>query len=63
MKKLLQFYQQQQGVTAMEYGLIAVAMAVAVVAILYGEASFTDETLKKFNQLSELVKTALLSTA
>ncbi|WGE57924.1 Flp family type IVb pilin [Actinobacillus equuli] len=62
MKKLLQFYQQQHGVTAMEYGLIAVAMAVMVVAILYGEASFTDETLKKFNQLSELVKTALLST-
>ncbi|WGE80112.1 Flp family type IVb pilin [Actinobacillus equuli] len=63
MKKLLQFYQQQQGVTIIEYGLIAVAMAVMVVAILYGEASFIDETLKKFNQLAELVKTALLSTA
>ncbi|WGE55821.1 Flp family type IVb pilin [Actinobacillus equuli subsp. equuli] len=63
MKKLLQFYQQQQGVTTIEYGLIAVAIAAMVVAILYGEASFTDETLKKFNQLSELVKTALLSTS
>ncbi|AIZ79017.1 Flp family type IVb pilin [Actinobacillus equuli] len=63
MKRLLQFYLQQQGVTAIEYGLIAVTMAVTVVAILYGEASFIDETLKKFNQLTELVKTALLSTA
>ncbi|MDG4952290.1 Flp family type IVb pilin [Actinobacillus equuli] len=63
MKNLLQFYQQQQGVTVMEYGLIAVAIAVLVVVILYGESSFTGETLKKFNQLSELVKTALLSTA
>ncbi|WGE69930.1 Flp family type IVb pilin [Actinobacillus equuli subsp. haemolyticus] len=63
MKELLQFYRQQQGVTSIEYGLIVVAMAVTVVAILYGEASFTDETLKKFNQLAELVKTALLSTS
>ncbi|WGE64002.1 Flp family type IVb pilin [Actinobacillus equuli subsp. haemolyticus] len=63
MKKLLQFCRLQQGVTTIEYGLIAIAMAVTVVAILYGEASFTDETLKKFNQLTELVKTALLSTS
>ncbi|AFU18998.1 MULTISPECIES: Flp family type IVb pilin [Actinobacillus] len=63
MKKLLQFSRLQQGVTTIEYGLIAVAMAVFVVAILYGEASFTDETLKKYNQLSELVRTALLSTS
>ncbi|WP_150539636.1 Flp family type IVb pilin [Actinobacillus vicugnae] len=63
MKKLLQFCRLQQGVTSMEYGLIALAMAVVVVAILYGEASFTDETLKKFNQLSELVISALLSTS
>ncbi|WP_018651036.1 Flp family type IVb pilin [Actinobacillus capsulatus] len=63
MKKPIKFYQQQQGVTALEYGLIAFAIAVCVVAILYGEASFTDETLKKFNQLAELVKTALLSTS
>ncbi|WP_341536263.1 Flp family type IVb pilin [Actinobacillus equuli] len=60
--KRLLFY-QQQGVTTIEYSLIAVTMAVTVVAILYGEASFTDETLKKFNQLTELVKTALLSTS
>ncbi|WGE54022.1 hypothetical protein NYR69_03070 [Actinobacillus equuli subsp. haemolyticus] len=42
---------------------MAVAIAVCVVAILYGEASFTDETLKKYHQLSELVKAALLSTS
>lgn len=63
MKKLLQFYRQQQGITSLEYGLIAVAMAVFVVAVLYGDSSFTDETLKKFKQLSELVTSALLSTS
>ncbi|MBT9318945.1 Flp family type IVb pilin [Actinobacillus pleuropneumoniae] len=62
-KKLLQFYRQQQGVTSLEYGLIAVVMAVFVVAVLYGDSSFTDETLKKFKQLSELVTSALLSTS
>lgn len=62
-KKLFQFYRQQQGVTSLEYGLIAVVMAVFVVAVLYGDSSFTDETLKKFKQLSELVTSALLSTS
>ncbi|WP_427838739.1 Flp family type IVb pilin [Actinobacillus pleuropneumoniae] len=62
-KKLLQFYRQQQGVTSLEYGLIAVAMAIFVVVVLYGDSSFTDETLKKFKQLSELVTSALLSTS
>ncbi|UKH18118.1 Flp family type IVb pilin [Actinobacillus pleuropneumoniae] len=62
-KKLSQFYRQQQGVTSLEYGLIAVVMAVFVVAVLYGDSSFTDETLKKFKQLSELVTSALLSTS
>ncbi|WP_427833092.1 Flp family type IVb pilin [Actinobacillus pleuropneumoniae] len=62
-KKLLQFCRQQQGITSLEYGLIAVAIAVFVVAVLYGDSSFTDETLKKFKQLSELVTSALLSTS
>lgn len=57
------FKENQQGVTAIEYGLIAVAMAVFVVAVLYGDSSFTDETLKKFKQLSELVTSALLNTS
>lgn len=62
-KKLSRFCQQQQGVTSLEYGLIAVAMAVFVVAVLYGDSSFTDKTLKKFKQLSELVTSALLNTS
>lgn len=62
-KKLSQFYRQQQGITSLEYGLIAVAIAVFVVAVLYGDSSFTDETLRKFKQLSELVTSALLSTS
>ncbi|MEE3671327.1 fimbrial protein [Actinobacillus pleuropneumoniae] len=49
--------------TSLEYGLVAVAMAVFVVAVLYGDSSFTDETLRKFKQLSELVTSALLSTS
>ncbi|UKH24257.1 Flp family type IVb pilin [Actinobacillus pleuropneumoniae] len=62
-EKLLQFCRQQQGITSLEYGLVAVAMAVFVVAVLYGDSSFTDETLRKFKQLSELVTSALLSTS
>ncbi|WP_419852662.1 Flp family type IVb pilin [Actinobacillus pleuropneumoniae] len=60
---IFKFYRQQQGITSLEYGLIAVAIAVFIVAVLYGDPSFTDETLKKFNQLSELVTSALLSTS
>lgn len=60
---IFKFYQKQQGITSLEYGLIAVAIAVFVVAVLYGDSSFTDETLKKFKQLSELVTSALLSTS
>ncbi|VEI45927.1 minor fimbrial protein [Actinobacillus equuli] len=56
MKKLLLFYQQQQGVTSIEYGLIAVAMAVLVVTILYGEPSFTDETLKNLTNFPSWLK-------
>ncbi|WGE51437.1 Flp family type IVb pilin [Actinobacillus equuli subsp. haemolyticus] len=56
MKKLRQFSHLQQGVTTIEYGLIAIAMAVTVVAILYGEASFTDETLKKLISLPSWLK-------
>ncbi|WP_427834262.1 Flp family type IVb pilin [Actinobacillus pleuropneumoniae] len=63
LKNFLQFCRQQQGITSLEYGLIAVAMAVFVVAVLYGDSSFTDETLKKFKQLSELVTSALLSSS
>lgn len=63
MNIIYKFFRQQQGITSLEYGLIAVAMAVFVVAVLYGDSSFTDETLKKFNQLSELVTSALLSTS
>ena len=63
MEVISKFYRQQQGITSLEYGLIAVAIAVFVVAVLYGDSSFTDETLKKFKQLSELVTSALLSTS
>lgn len=62
-KKLFQFYRQQQGITSIEYGLIAVAVAVFVVAVLYGDSSFVEETLQKFAQLAELVTSALLSTS
>lgn len=52
------FKENQQGVTAIEYGLIAVAVAVAVliVAVFYNENGFIENLKGKFNQLTETLK-------
>ncbi|MGP1627378.1 MAG: Flp family type IVb pilin [Aggregatibacter segnis] len=47
------FKENQQGVTAIEYGLIAIAVAVLIVAVFYNEGGFIDVLKKKFN--SDLV--------
>lgn len=36
------FKENQQGVTAIEYGLIAVAVAVLIVAVFYNENGFIE---------------------
>mgnify|MGYP000209520289 FL=1 len=47
------FKENQQGVTAIEYGLIAIAVAVLIVAVFYNDGGFIDVLKKKFN--SDLV--------
>ncbi|MDO4698901.1 MAG: Flp family type IVb pilin [Pasteurellaceae bacterium] len=51
------FKKDQKGVTAIEYGLIAVAMAVFIVAIFYSENSFITALKAKFDSLINSVKT------
>lgn len=43
------FKNNQAGVTAIEYGLIAIAVAVLIVAVFYNDGGFIDELKKKFN--------------
>ncbi|AKU63234.1 fimbrial protein [Aggregatibacter aphrophilus] len=47
------FKNNQAGVTAIEYGLIAIAVAVLIVAVFYNDGGFIDVLKKKFN--SDLV--------
>ena len=52
------FKENQQGVTAIEYGLIAVAVAILIVAVFYNKGGFIDSLKVKFNELAETVKGA-----
>lgn len=47
-----QFKQDQRGVTAIEYGLIAVAVAVLIVAVFYSDTGFIKELQSKFKTLT-----------
>ena len=57
-KKLLQFYRQQQGITSLEYGLIAVAIAVLIVAVFYDKDGFIPKLQAKFGDLTEAITNA-----
>ncbi|AKO48274.1 Flp family type IVb pilin [[Haemophilus] ducreyi] len=46
------FKENQQGVTAIEYGLIAVAVAVLIIAAFYSENSFIKKLQSKFSSLA-----------
>ncbi len=52
------FKENQQGVTAIEYGLIAVAVAVLIVAVFYNKDGFIQELQTKFKSLTETIKGA-----
>lgn len=52
------FKNNQQGVTAIEYGLIAVAVALMIVAVFYTKDGFLDQIKAKFTTLTESVKGA-----
>lgn len=49
----------EDGITSIEYGLIAVAIAIFIVSVLYGNDTFTNALEMKFQLLSSTVKNAL----
>ncbi|MDE8035043.1 Flp family type IVb pilin [Actinobacillus equuli subsp. equuli] len=52
------FKQNQQGVTAIEYGLIAVAIAVLIIAVFYDSNGFIVKLKEKFNGLTSTINNA-----
>ncbi len=54
-EKVRSFVKDERGVTAIEYGLIAVAMAVLISASFYGDKSFVGALKTKFANLQTLV--------
>lgn len=58
---LYKFYKNQKGITSIEYGLIALAVAVFVVAVLVGDHSFIKATSSKFSDLTAIVADAIVS--
>lgn len=55
------FNKDERGVTAIEYGLIAVAVAVLVVAVFYSDSGFIKQLQSKFSTLTSTVASASLS--
>ncbi|WP_131977258.1 Flp family type IVb pilin [Cricetibacter osteomyelitidis] len=49
------FLKQQKGITSIEYGLIALALAAFLVNVLYGDTGLTTAIKEKFEILSALV--------
>ena len=49
------FKNNEDGVTAIEYGLIAVAIAVLIIAAFYGDTSFVGKLKAKFAELATTV--------
>ncbi|MGZ3082124.1 Flp family type IVb pilin [[Haemophilus] ducreyi] len=46
------FRKNQQGVTAIEYGLIAVAVAILIIAVFYNDQGFLMKLKTKFSDLA-----------
>ena len=56
------FKKDEKGVTAIEYGLIAVALAVLIVAVFYNEGGFVKTLQSKFSSLTSTVASAKISS-
>ena len=52
------FKESEHGVTAIEYGLIAVAVAAMIVVVFYNQGGFIDALKSKFSQLATKVGSA-----
>ena len=55
------FKENNEGVTAIEYGLIAVAVAAMIVVVFYNKNGFIDALKTKFASLTTKVKTATIN--
>ncbi|MDP9500967.1 Flp family type IVb pilin [Bisgaard Taxon 45] len=52
------FKKDERGVTAIEYGLIAVAIALFIVALFYNDGGFMKALKEKFETLSNTISNA-----
>ncbi|HDR1026952.1 Flp family type IVb pilin [Pasteurella multocida] len=57
-ESIRRFKNDERGVTAIEYGLIAVAVAVLIVAAFYGDKGLVKSLQDKFVKLTESVTQA-----
>ncbi|MGP1519603.1 MAG: Flp family type IVb pilin [Haemophilus parainfluenzae] len=55
------FKENQQGVTAIEYGLIAIAVAVLIVAVFYNKDGFIAKLQSKFSVLTDTISGAVVT--
>ena len=55
------FKQDERGVTAIEYGLIAVAVAVMIVAVFYSDTGVVKNLQSKFTGLAQTVSSASIT--
>lgn len=60
-ESLRKFKENQSGVTAIEYGLIAVAVAVLIVAVFYNNDGFINSLKNKFSSLATTVGNASIT--
>lgn len=58
---LHKLHNSQRGTTSIEYGLIAVAVAVLLVAILLGDDTFIKVLVSKYSILTGKVSSAVLN--
>ncbi|WP_386698270.1 Flp family type IVb pilin [Lonepinella sp. MS14436] len=61
-EKLYKFKRDQVGVTATEYALMAVVIAVFVVAVFYSDTGFVAELSSKYSSLTSTVTDAVITT-
>ncbi|HDR1061974.1 Flp family type IVb pilin [Pasteurella multocida] len=57
-ESIREFKKDERGVTAIEYGLIAVAIALFIVALFYNEGGFMKALKEKFASLAKTISDA-----
>ncbi|HDR0626289.1 Flp family type IVb pilin [Pasteurella multocida] len=57
-ESIRKFKNDERGVTAIEYGLIAVAIALFIVALFYNNGGFMTALKDKFNSLANTITNA-----